>query len=71
MKNASNAAASANGRSSRVKIGELFIVMDGMRVDPKVLLTNSNRSAARYLQSAFSRFRVKNVTNQFAIRLSE
>lgn len=50
MKNsnhAASAAAAANGRSSRVKIGELFIVLDGMRVDPKLLLTSSSRSSAR------------------------
>ena len=57
----SNATAAANSRSSRVKIGELFIVMDGMRVDPKVLLTNSNRSATtRYLQSSTIENKVSN-----------
>ena len=57
----SNATAAANSRSSRVKIGELFIVMDGMRVDPKVLLTNSNRSATtRYLQSSTIKNKVSN-----------
>lgn len=35
----------ANGRNTRVKIGEVFIVMDGMRVDPKLL--TSSRSVAR------------------------
>lgn len=40
-------ATTANGRSARVKIGEVFIVLDGMRVDPKLLLTNSNRSSTR------------------------
>jgi len=36
--------APANGRSSKVKVGELFTLLDGMRVDTKLLLTNGHRN---------------------------
>lgn len=41
------AASASNGRSSRVKVGEIFAMLDGMRIDTKLLLTNSNRNVAR------------------------
>jgi len=33
--------------SRRVNVGELFVTLDGMRIDTKLLLTSSNRNVAR------------------------
>jgi len=32
-----------------VKVGEIFAMLDGMRIDTKLLLTNSNRNVARFV----------------------
>ena len=45
------AASASNGRSSRVKVGEIFAMLDGMRIDTKLLLTNSNRNVARFVSN--------------------